>query len=726
MARRGQRQNGARRPAARQRARALDNEGIIPVLARAVREVETAVQRGRVDGSTRTKFQVVALLVREERQRLKADTELTESQRGEELKRLDGIATILAKTAARDTSMLVLLAEDATMSDAARELKNEMLRAAGVELEPEPEPEPEPDPLGVPATQRVVPVSVRQRQLANPFLVPDFTVVPRYDGPRRLATLGAARPAVPLLRVRAARSSSCMALPEPAARCGCRPAWTLMQHQAQLVAAAARQGTARSCSPTSPASARPPRRCSPRGPPTRTRCWSSSPNVVKTNWAREAGIWTPERAVDRDPRRRRRHRRLRRHRGRQLRDPRPPRRLDGRPRLPRDGRRRGALHQEQVARSARSTCCTSRSRSAPRAARPLLMALTGTPLINDIEDFRAIWQFLGWIDDNEAAGRLMDALEETGLTPADPAFYPAARRCVDRHGHRARAARSTSPPTSRPAGSPTCRSSSTARSAARSATAEQRAGPSPGRALRDRARHPHVRHRSSTASTTRWSAGSRPGSARTRRRPRPARTSSRMMRRIGQAKAGLAADYAAQLARSVGKVVFFAKHIDVMDAAEETFARARHPLHLDPRRPDRRRPAQKNIDAFVNDPEVAVVVCSLTAAGVGLNLQVASNLVLAELSWTDAEQTQAIDRIHRIGQDEPGHRLADHRRADRSTPRSPSSSTARPASPPGRSTASDEDGRVLGRRPASRPWSACSPRPWRPARDSGHLFHPAE
>ncbi len=46
-----------------------------------------------------------------------------------------------------------------------------------------------------------------------------------------------------------------------------------------------------------------------------------------------------------------------------------------------------------------------------------------------------------------------------------------------------------------------------------------------------------------------------------------------MMRRIGQAKAGLAADYAAQLARSVGKVVFFAKHVDVMDAAEDTFAR---------------------------------------------------------------------------------------------------------------------------------------------------------
>ena len=46
-----------------------------------------------------------------------------------------------------------------------------------------------------------------------------------------------------------------------------------------------------------------------------------------------------------------------------------------------------------------------------------------------------------------------------------------------------------------------------------------------------------------------------------------------MMRRIGQAKAGLAADYAAQLARNVGKVVFFAKHVDVMDVAEETFAK---------------------------------------------------------------------------------------------------------------------------------------------------------
>jgi SNF2 family DNA or RNA helicase len=89
-----------------------------------------------------------------------------------------------------------------------------------------------------------------------------------------------------------------------------------------------------------------------------------------------------------------------------------------------------------------------------------------------------------------------------------------------------------------------------------------------------------------------------------------------------------------------------------MDVAEETFAK-RGIRYSSIRGDQTPKVRQKNIDAFLNDPEVAIVVCSLSAAGVGLNLQVASNMVLAELSWTDAEQTQAIDRIHRIGQEEP-------------------------------------------------------------------------
>ncbi|MET0303087.1 MAG: C-terminal helicase domain-containing protein, partial [Microbacteriaceae bacterium] len=125
-----------------------------------------------------------------------------------------------------------------------------------------------------------------------------------------------------------------------------------------------------------------------------------------------------------------------------------------------------------------------------------------------------------------------------------------------------------------------------------------------------------------------------------------------MVRRIGQAKATPAADYTVNLTRNVGKVVFFAKHIDVMDTAEAHFAKAG--LKTISIRGDQTAKArQAQIDAFTNDPEVAVAVCSLTAAGVGVNLQAASNVVLAELSWTNAEQTQAIDRVHRIGQELP-------------------------------------------------------------------------
>ena len=65
-----------------------------------------------------------------------------------------------------------------------------------------------------------------------------------------------------------------------------------------------------------------------------------------------------------------------------------------------------------------------------RNSNPLLVALTGTPLINSIEDFQAIWQFLGWIDDKGPRPALLAELEETGLTPADLGFFPEARQAV--------------------------------------------------------------------------------------------------------------------------------------------------------------------------------------------------------------------------------------------------------------------------------------------------------
>jgi SNF2 family DNA or RNA helicase len=278
------------------------------------------------------------------------------------------------------------------------------------------------------------------------------------------------------------------------------------------------------------------------------------------------------------------------------------------------------------------------------------MALTGTPLINDIDDFRAIWQFLGWIDGTGPRGELMDALEDAGLTPADPGFYPAARQCVIDRGivRRRKVDVAADIPARRIADLPV--------------ELDGAAGRSIRAAERDLARRLVSRYESALAA--RESATVLEGIdhdlvrrvARWELKEANAATSGEnvftMMRRIGRAKAGLAADYAAQLARSAGKVVFFAKHVDVMDAAEETFGRLG--IRFSSIRGDQTPTVrQQHIDAFVDDPDVAVAVCSLTSAGVGLNLQVASDIVLAELSWTDAEQTQAIDRSHRIGQTEP-------------------------------------------------------------------------
>ena len=108
-----------------------------------MREVEAAVQRGSVTASVRTKFQAVALVAREERARVRADESASPSHRAEQLKRLDGIATILARTAVRDSALLALLGEDAVVSGSARALASEMLLAAGIEPAPvEPAPAP--------------------------------------------------------------------------------------------------------------------------------------------------------------------------------------------------------------------------------------------------------------------------------------------------------------------------------------------------------------------------------------------------------------------------------------------------------------------------------------------------------------------------------------------------------------------------------------------------------
>jgi len=620
-----------------------------------VREVETKAQKGKLGPTNRTKFQVIALLMREERARVKADPDVADAARAELLKRLDGIAQILAKTAARDTSLIALLEPDASISTVAQRFRRDWLLESGADLSPDEliitrESAPAPEL----AENQVIPASVRSRQLANPFLAPDFSrptapVVPV----RRLANWELLGPLFKSFEIGSGGQAASMDLPEAPKVDRLSPrGLELMKHQIRFIEAA-REGhrtflladepglgkTAQSVLAASVADAYP--------------LLAVVPNVVKMNWAREVERWTPHRratvihgdgdsldafadvvVVNYDV--------LDRH-------------MAWLSTLGFKGMVVDEAHFIKNLSSQRSRnvlALADRIRRTTPGGDPLLLALTGTPLINDVDDFRAIWQFLGWIQGDKPSPALLGRLEEAGLTPADHGFYAEARRTVIDLGivRRRKVDVAADLPDKRIADLPV--------------ELDDELGRSVRAAERELGNRLVGRFRALVESRN-----LRVGDLDEDERDQFIRAIARaeleesksaksgenvftMVRRIGQAKAGLAADYAAQLARSVGKVVFFAKHIDVMDQAEAALA-ARELRTVSLRGDQTALQRQAAIDAFNKDPDVAVAVCSLTAAGVGVNLQAASNVVLAELSWTAAEQTQAIDRVHRIGQDEP-------------------------------------------------------------------------
>ncbi|MCU1575914.1 MAG: ATP-dependent helicase, partial [Leifsonia sp.] len=309
MPRSGQRSTQARNAPQRRsgaRSRHANNDGLIPVLARKVREVEAKAADGKKLGPTnRTKFQVIAFLMREERARAKTDAGLTDAARAEQLKRLDGIATILAKTAARDTSLITLLESESAPSTTAQKLRRDWLLESGTELSPDdliitteraaPKQEDALPPQL--AEKQVIPQSVKARQLSNPFLAPDFsraattTPVPR----RRLDSWELLGPLFKSFEYGAGGQAASMELPvAPAIDRYSPQGMELMGHQARFVESV-RMGhrsflladepglgkTAQSVLAASVAGAYP--------------LLAVVPNVVKMNWAREVELWTPHR-----------------------------------------------------------------------------------------------------------------------------------------------------------------------------------------------------------------------------------------------------------------------------------------------------------------------------------------------------------------------------------------------------------------------------------------------
>ena len=59
------------------------------------------------------------------------------------------------------------------------------------------------------------------------------------------------------------------------------------------------------------------------------------------------------------------------------------------------------------------------------------------------------------------------------------------------------------------------------------------------------------------------------------------------------------------------------------------------------------------LGSFRDDPSITVILVSLTAGGLGLNLTTVSHVYVMEPQFNPAAEAQAVDCIHRLGQKRP-------------------------------------------------------------------------
>ena len=231
---------------------------------------------GRSRPSNRTKFQAVALLMREERARVKVDTDdqRLAARRADEAARRRGARSWRRRR--RATPRHRAARRGGGRVRGAKALKRDMQISAGMELRRRTRSSCRAAPVARVPERQVVPQAVVPRQLANPFLPPDFALADQpVAHPRRLANWELFGPLFKSFEYGAGGGAASMPLPEPTTSTPA-PGATLMQHQAELVESAA-PGP-----PHLPARRRArPRQDGPvaarREAATRTRCSSSCP-----------------------------------------------------------------------------------------------------------------------------------------------------------------------------------------------------------------------------------------------------------------------------------------------------------------------------------------------------------------------------------------------------------------------------------------------------------------
>lgn len=110
-------------------------------------------------------------------------------------------------------------------------------------------------------------------------------------------------------------------------------------------------------------------------------------------------------------------------------------------------------------------------------------------------------------------------------------------------------------------------------------------------------------------------------------------------------KIAQAVDFIRTFLDSGKKLIVFCSLHEIVDELQKVFPRA---VTVTGR--DSAVNKQASVDAFQNNPNVQLIICSIKAAGVGLTLTAASDVAFIELAWTYADCCQCEDRAHRIGQ----------------------------------------------------------------------------
>ncbi|OIV91249.1 hypothetical protein TanjilG_30471 [Lupinus angustifolius] len=102
------------------------------------------------------------------------------------------------------------------------------------------------------------------------------------------------------------------------------------------------------------------------------------------------------------------------------------------------------------------------------------------------------------------------------------------------------------------------------------------------------------------------------------------------------------------------KSIIFSQWTSMLDLVEDALKQSRTRIRY--RRLDGRMTLlarDKAVKDFNTDPEVTVMLMSLKAGNLGLNMVAACHVILLDLWWNPTTEDQAVDRAHRIGQTRP-------------------------------------------------------------------------